>query len=179
MGELESSVSFLSISLQLAHVSPGATRLLTWCIISLRTSMGRSSNRSGPSLAFSFPLSDELAASLGGRGAGAHAMGASEPLSRWLTGTSWNDTAGNATHDAGDAGGGNSSSEGSGEHVLGVPGDEGGEEAMLCRDGHVSPGRGDMNAHGVQTTEEAGDSAASGGAARRECFVERRVRGRC
>jgi hypothetical protein len=46
------------------------------------------------------------------------------------------------------------------------------------RDGHVSPGRRDMNAHGVQT-EEAGDSAASGGAARGECFVERRVRGRC
>jgi len=115
--------------------------------------MGRSSSRSGPSLAFSFPLSDELAVSLGEGGAGAHAMGALEPLSRWLTGTSSDGTSANTTHDAGDAGGSSSSSEGSGEHVLGVPGDEGGEEAMLCRDGHVSPGRGDMNAHGVQTEE--------------------------
>jgi hypothetical protein len=101
-------------------------------MISLRTSMGRSSSRSGPSLAFSFPLSEKLAASLGE--GGARAAGASEPLSRRLAGTSSNGTAGDATHDGGDAGGGSSSSEGSGEHVLGVPGDEGGEEAMLCRE---------------------------------------------
>jgi hypothetical protein len=97
----------------------GAAGVLTWWTISFSTSMGRSSSRSGPSRAFSFPLSDE-------------------PLVRWLSG-SW--------HKAGDAGAGSSPSEGGGEHVLGEPGDEGGEKAMASRDGHVSPGRGDMNAH--------------------------------
>ena len=176
VGELASCVSLGAMSQLGARVMVWAACLLTWCMISLRTSMGRSSSRSGPSLALSFPLGGELAVSAGAEGASARAVGASEPLSRWLSGSSSKDTAGDATRDAGDAGGGSSSSEGSGEHVVGVPGDEDGEEAMVCRDGHVSPGPRDMNAHRVHTEEsEAGDSAASGGAARWECFVERRA----
>jgi hypothetical protein len=133
-------------------------RVLTWCMISLSTSTGRSSSLIGIVLAFSFPLGGLLIVSLDEGGAPATA--ASKPLLRRHSRSSRGDAI-LAASGVGNIGWRSSSSEGAGEHVLGVPGDEGGEDSMLYRDDHVSPGRGDMNAHRVPT-KEACDSAASG-----------------
>lgn len=113
--------------------------------------MGRPNSRNGPSLAFSLPLSDDLELAVPPGEGGAHATRCAEPLSRWLPGwphlSTLDGTAGDATNSTpGDAGGGNSSSkggsDGDGEHVLGVAGNEGGEEAMLCGAETVTSHRG-------------------------------------
>lgn len=132
---------------------------LTWWIISLRMSTGRSRSLNGVFLAFSFPLSNLLIDSLGG--CGALAAAASGLLSRAHPGSSWvwEDMASVSSGGSG-ADRLSSSCEGVGEAVLGVPGEESGEESMLFRDAHASPSREGMNPHGESAFRKVDSTAA-------------------
>lgn len=100
---------------------------LTWWIISLSTSTGRSSRRSGPFAAFSFPLGTLHVASAAGAaltalaGTLASHTGSAVPRVAMACASSGEDESERT----------GSASEGKGDAVLGVPGMESGEEAML------------------------------------------------
>jgi hypothetical protein len=100
--------------------------LLTWCMISFKMSMGRSSSFSGPCAAFSFPFgavtcsADVGAFTALGAGAFVHTPSSCPCIPRVCTSPceGVNERA-------------RSASEGSGDMVLGVPGVESGESAMV------------------------------------------------
>lgn len=107
-------------------------RVCTWCMISLRTSMGKSSNLSGPFAAFSFPFGAVLTASSAG---GALTIVAGTPVFHTASGSCGVAMVAMVCASSGDCESGwpaSCSEEGCGEAVLGEPGDvESGEEAML------------------------------------------------
>ena len=100
---------------------------LTWWMISLRMSMGRSNRFSGPFTALSLPLVAGVTCSVNSvafTAAGAGALGHIPSASPCMAGVCASSCAGESERAL-------SASKGMGDAVLGVPGDESGESAMV------------------------------------------------
>lgn len=108
------------------EAAPGGGCLLTWWIISFKISTGRSSSFSGPFEAFALPF----CAGAGSVKGGAPTAPGAGVLVHTSSGDGWEPIS-CASSCEGENERAKSASEGSGDAVVGVPGVESGESAMM------------------------------------------------